>query len=60
MNIDELAEEMGIDIFCKGCRLMPIDCVCGFTEKDFMTQEELEAEGDWNEEPEIPFEIEMQ
>lgn len=35
MTRDELAEEMGIDLFCKGCRLDPSHCVCDFTEEDF-------------------------
>lgn len=25
---DEIAEEMGVDIFCKGCRLDPHCCIC--------------------------------
>ena len=29
-------------------------------EEEPMTEEELEAEGDWDENPEQPFEIEMQ
>jgi hypothetical protein len=28
--------------------------------EETMTEEELEAEGDWDENPEQPFEIEMQ
>lgn len=32
---------MGIDLFCKGCRLDPSHCVCGFTEEDFKTDAEL-------------------
>jgi hypothetical protein len=35
MNREDIAEEMGIDLFCKGCRLDPSHCVCGFTEDDF-------------------------
>lgn len=38
MTREELAEEMGIDpksLYCQGCGLDPLDCVCGFTEEDF-------------------------
>lgn len=51
MTREELAEEMGIDpksLYCQGCGLDPLDCVCGFTEEDF----ETETIGD-----KIPFDI---
>jgi hypothetical protein len=35
MEKEELAEEMGVNLFCDGCGLMPTECICGFTEEDF-------------------------
>lgn len=45
----EEAEELGMRVFCDGCKLPPMECICGMKPKDFNMPETIQIPRAWLE-----------